>query len=172
MSIASAGWKHIETTSCLLLIAIITTILRICSRRRVRLAVGADDWSLWIALGFVCAIYVEGLICESCLEMMYPSAQIPDRRVTRGRVWRRWKALCRTVTSGAHCPFQGRCWLLTTQYSIVDSAIGLSRLFSHIPYHLRRHQAFNPPPLHAHLPRHPDPHCLHYRRSPGLGARI
>ncbi|CAL8582426.1 hypothetical protein XPA_008090 [Xanthoria parietina] len=62
MSVAPAGWKHIETTSCLLLIAIIMTILRIRSRRRVRLAVAADDWSLWIALGLVFVIYIEGLI--------------------------------------------------------------------------------------------------------------
>ena len=107
MSVAPAGWKHIETTSCLLLIAIVTTILRIRSRRRVRLAVGADDWSLWVALGLVVVIYIEGLICESCQAMLCPDAQISDRRVIRGGVWRYWKAQCRSIASGSNCPSEG-----------------------------------------------------------------
>ena len=66
MPIAPAGWQHIKVTTCLLSFAILTTLLRIPSRRRVRLPIGADDWSLWIALGLVAAMYIEGLICELC----------------------------------------------------------------------------------------------------------
>ncbi|KAI4239880.1 MAG: hypothetical protein L6R40_005432 [Gallowayella cf. fulva] len=49
MSIAPAGWEHIKITSSLLSIAIFTVILRFIARRRARLAIGADDWTLLLA---------------------------------------------------------------------------------------------------------------------------
>lgn len=64
MSIPPEARKHVEITTTLLLLAIITVYLRFIARRRERVALGPDDWTLLAALALVFAIYVEGLVCE------------------------------------------------------------------------------------------------------------
>lgn len=67
MSIAPRGVQHIQITSVLLFLAIVTTYLRFIARRRARLEFRADDWTLLVAVIVVFAIYIEGLVCKGCL---------------------------------------------------------------------------------------------------------
>ncbi|KAL8957986.1 MAG: hypothetical protein Q9193_004867, partial [Seirophora villosa] len=62
MTIAAGGQRHIQITSILFAVAIITVLFRFVSHRRARTSPRADDWTLLAAVAFVFAVYVEGLV--------------------------------------------------------------------------------------------------------------
>ncbi|KAL8933472.1 MAG: hypothetical protein Q9216_006349 [Gyalolechia sp. 2 TL-2023] len=62
MSFASGGRIHIEVTSSLLALTIITVLFRLLARRRAKLHIGIDDWTLLVALALVFSTYIVGLV--------------------------------------------------------------------------------------------------------------
>lgn len=71
MTIAAGGRRHIQITSILFAVAIITVLFRFVSHRRARTSPRADDWTLLAAVAFVFAVYVEGLVC-----MLFPGSPL------------------------------------------------------------------------------------------------
>lgn len=64
MALVAGARRHIAVTSSLIVLASITVLLRFVSRKRARVRLGTDDWTLLISLTLVLAIYIEGLVCK------------------------------------------------------------------------------------------------------------
>ena len=62
--IAPGAQKHIAVTTILFSLTIIAVYSRFIARRRARLFIGADDWTLLGALTLVSVIYIGGIVCK------------------------------------------------------------------------------------------------------------
>lgn len=151
MSIASGGQKHIKITSSLFALAIATVLLRFLARRRAKLHLGIDDWTLLTALALVLCIYIEGLVCTGAPLNQEKSPQFTSFvGVLLGGIG---KHVTELSPSELTILLKVReTSLLPEDIFLADGPPVLCHRLGHLCCHVRRYQSIDPPPLYPYFP--------------------